>query len=258
MERARCDAIKQGDGERCTRWATPTGGGRRCTQHARVVGGGGGGAAAINDREPWTALGMPQPHAKNDRRALQKLRAKLRAPLPASQNNEEGYIYVYGIAGERALNYWKVGMTARADAHARVDEWRRAHNKRHAVVLRNQFHTRHPKRVERVIHLYLAYCRMYRYEYEEEDIGNGCAVSGAVSSKFHSVWARDGAVVEDGQQLEAPTPHALAATRKHVEWFCEEYAHIRGVIESVILGTTLQCAREARTASPARSTVQIL
>jgi len=253
MERARCDAIKQSDGERCTRFAR--GGGRRCTQHSKV------GAAALvttADREPWTALGMPQPHAKNDRRALQKLRAKLRAPLPASQNNEEeeGYIYVYGIAGERALNYWKVGMTARADAHARVDEWRRAHNKRHAVVLRGQFHTRHPKRVERVIHLYLAYCRMYRYEYEEE-IGNGTAVSGAVS-KFHSVWARDGAVVEDGQQLEAPTPHALAATRKHVEWFCEEYAHIRGVIESVILGTTLQCAREARTASPARSSVQIL
>jgi hypothetical protein len=50
------------------------------------------------------------------------------------------------------------------------------------------------------------------------------------------VWAESGAVIEDGQQRteEEAKEERLVATRKHIEWFCEEYAHIRAVIESVV------------------------
>jgi len=204
----RCVAIKK-DQKRCTRSAVCTRT-RMCTQHAKLQGG-----APPVEAEPWVALRLPTPSAKNSTRALRKLRARLRRAPPAG--SPEGYIYVYGIRGERALNYWKVGMTERADVEHRVDEWRRTHGKG-AVELRGYFRTRHAKHVERVVHLYLTYCRMYRYELED--------------GTFHSVWAETGAVIEDGHET---TSERLVATRKHIEWFCEEYAHIRAVIEGVIL-----------------------
>jgi T5orf172 domain len=206
----RCVAVKQ-DKKRCTRTATCVRT-RMCTQHAKLQ------SAPPVEREPWTALGMLAPSAKNSARALRKLRSKLRR-RPPKNDKEDGYIYVYGIRGERVLNYWKVGMTERADVEKRVGEWRRTHGKG-AVELRDHFRTRHPKHVERVIHLFLAYCRMYRYQLSD--------------GSFHSVWAESGDVIKDGQEQEAVDGERLVAKHKHIEWFCEEYAHIRSVIESVV------------------------
>lgn len=140
--------------------------------------------------------------------------------------DEPGHIYVYALQHEMdaQMDYWKVGMTTRAPEE-RAKEWSAKHHKTHTVVTQAVFHvpTRAVKHVERLIHLYLDYCRLYRYP----------LASGAI----RSVWAHSGNLIEDkdGKEWAAQTPQERpVALHKMVEWFWISWKDLEPLIKELI------------------------
>ncbi len=173
----------------------------------------------VKSIEPWIAQGLAEPLPSNGRRILQKLRTKLkRGP---AKGDGAGCIYIYSLKHERHHRYWKIGRTVQ-DIDERMAQWQDVHGKDVTVVLERVWDLKQGQKwTESVIHLYLAYCRMYRYQIE---------------SRYHSVWALDpDLVIEDGQQLQFnESPKLLVATHKHTEWFHEEWSFMMKIIEPIV------------------------
>lgn len=236
-----CEALT-GEGKQCSRKHTKTlcvkatilKEKRLCTQHYKsevkknastkeTVA-----VCVVGDPEPWTLLRFTlKPRATNGARALQKLRTLLKKG-PRKNKPLNGYIYLYFLqrdvdAGQH--DYWKIGMTTRDDYGKRVAEWKGAHAKGAGVTHRRTYPTSHPEFAERIIHLYLHYCRMMRYPRTDAE-GKAC---------LHSVWYRDRSIIRDGQQQrEEETDTKLVAKNKHTEWFCEELDYIGDVVRNVV------------------------
>jgi hypothetical protein len=191
-----------------------------CAQHASKIPI--AGKEPAPKEEPWDKLGLVRPNMDAlGARALKRLRAKLCA-LPSGG---QGYIYVYHFEHERALRYFKVGMTERTVGE-RIKEWARECG--HKIVVARTYRVeRNHKLIERIIHLYLDHVRMHRYPNEQSDA-------------YKSVWARTGATIEDADlaALEKDSKnkkqHAFVARRKQIEWFCMELGEIERVVESVV------------------------
>jgi hypothetical protein len=208
MERCKGQTLKKAQ---CKRSATV---GSYCSLHVPKV-------------EPWTALSLPCPNESNRKSILTKLRTKLRQPA-AKRSGGAGHIYIYYIKEEHDayLMYWKIGMTERS-VKVRLAEWARVHSKtKGTLLLAKTYRITHAhKWVERVIHLYLNYCRVYRYVRDDED------------GSFYSVWAA----------THEPCPESVdnedeegvpVATHKQVEWFhALDLKEIDALITSIILTT---------------------
>lgn len=196
-----CEIMTNG-GKQCSRPRTKTVNGTSyCTQHYKSRKD--KTKLSIKDMEPWVQLGIVAPFESNGARVLQKIRSKLKAGPAASDG--KGYIYIYHLAHERHLDYWKIGRTEQT-VDSRLKQWQEEH-KGHRVVLSRKYEVPYNKWAESLIHLYLAYCRMHRYPY-----GKG----------FHSVWALDpNEVIQDGQEVPVDQrgKHKIAAMHKHIEWF---------------------------------------
>jgi Meiotically up-regulated gene 113 len=183
-----------------------------CAQHA--------GTSSVKEEkeEPWDRLGLVRPNVDAlGTRALRRLRTKLSAP----SSGGKGFIYVYYFESERALNYYKVGMTERT-VEERIKEWARECGANHVIVLARAYRVeRNHKLIERIVHLYLDHVRMYRYPNESY-------------TAYKSVWARSGATIEDGASLKGSTKHDFVARRKQIEWFQVKLHEIERIVESVI------------------------
>lgn len=178
--------------------------------------------------EPWVTQKLPTPYEANGARVIQKIRSLLRKG-PKKNDATSGHIYVYYLAREQTLSYWKVGVTNRS-VGARLKEWRQERNQRDIVLECSYKLERGCKYVERLIHLYLAYCRMARYPHK---------------TGFHSVWYMDpSVVVNDGQQQEEGDSGRLSPRAKLTEWFSAPLRDILDIIEPLVL----RCCRvnEAR------------
>lgn len=189
MQRCQAQTAKR---KQCSRQATC---GTRCTQHA---------PKEVVIVEPWTTLGLPSPHTDNRSSVLNKLRTKLRQP-ETKRSGGAGHLYIYYIAEEHeaGLMYWKIGMTERS-VDVRLAEWAKAHKRGATVLLAKSYRLRRwHKWVERVVHLYFNYCRVYRYP-----LANNKA-------HFHSIWAATRKPCPDSADYKDTAP----AMHKQVEWF---------------------------------------
>ena len=234
----RCIAIK-GDGEQCTRAATTkvaikeskdTGDSEDsletkdsnkskdlfCSQHSKIVQS--KKVDTIKSVEPWTLLKYPTPDPRNGKKYIQKIRTHLnnssnfRAP---KSNPHSGFIYVFYLKREKGLHYYKIGYTERP-VEERLEEW----SDKHDLELYASYHvTCNVHKFESLIHLYLAYCRMYRYP---NDRGG-----------FHSVFKLSGKIIRDGQENEKEDER-LVAKNKEIEWFCAPIAEILEIIEGIL------------------------
>ena len=183
--------------------------------------------SVVGDPEPWTLLRfMNTPREENGGRVLQKLRTLLKKG-PRKNRPLNGYIYLYYLQRDHqagVCNYWKIGMTTRDDYEKRVAEWTATHAKDAGVTHRRTYATRHPEFAERIIHLYLHYCRMMRYP----------RTDARDRAWLHSVWYHNNAVIEDGQQRkDEEGEDKLVAKNKHTEWFCEDLNYIHIVVRDV-------------------------
>lgn len=219
MVSAKCAALTQ-RGTQCSRRGTKEHDGSLfCTQHykmrcsARTV------TAAVGDPEPWACLRLSAPKAQNGPRALQKLRAALKRGPSKSDEARSGFVYVYRLRYDGGADYWKVGMTTRGDCGRRLAEWKATYAKEAGFTAIRTYATRAPRFAERLVHLYLHYCRMYRYPLERGKRGH------------HSVWALDNRVIKDGQQTE--NRKGLVARRKNTEWFCAPLATIHAHLREI-------------------------
>lgn len=138
--------------------------------------------------------------AKNNPKVIKKIHTKHRQGLPKEKT--PGYIYIFYLEHEKGNNFWKIGMTERT-AKERLKEWTEKYNNKVKVVQEKLYKSDYCKFMERVIHLYLDYCRMHRYPLETED-----------SIKFHSIYSATGKVIEalDGEER-------LVAKDKNTEFF---------------------------------------
>lgn len=208
MQVPMCQAIKKGDGLNCTRKAAV--GKEFCTQHGKM-------STTITkkgDTPIWETLELLSPSASNPASVLQKIQTRLkRGP---KKNDTVGWIYIYWLSTEDGLHYYKIGRTKRR-VTTRMREWADKHGKATSIVLQNQFQitTCTVDFCERLIHKYLSYCNIYRYKHKDG---------------YHSTWARNGDVLQDGQQCEERLP----ATTKQVEWFCDEPTKLVKVIKSLV------------------------
>jgi len=202
----RCEAIK-GDGEQCTRNATS--GKKVCKQHEKakttttII--------TVKTAEPWTLLGLPEPDPRNGKRYIQKIRTFLNS---SKGEKKGGYIYIFFLPREKKLSYWKIGYTERT-VEERIREW----STKYPLEVYKTFKIENGVQYyESLIHLYLTYCRIYRYPHE-----NG----------YQSVYKLNpSAVIQDGQQIK--DDERLVAKNKEIEWFCAPIRDILGVIEPIV------------------------
>jgi hypothetical protein len=224
-KRVKCNAMTR-EGRQCSRngTTTHTNGRLFCTQHYSMSKGTIATAAAAP--EPWVCLRLSSPVAQNGPHALQKLRTVLRRGPRKNDNVCSGFIYVYYLTRDTGENYWKIGMTTRDDCSKRLAEWKRTYAKEAGFKVMRTYPTRAPQFAERLIHLYLYYCRMYRYPLERGKHGH------------HSVWAKDNTVIADGQQLQQQPPSqgraVMVARRKNTEWFCVPLKTVHSTVREII------------------------
>lgn len=159
--------------------------------------------------------------AENTKSVVSKINTKLKRG-PTKEDAKGGSIYVYRMARETGLNYWKVGMTDRS-ADTRMDEWESTHKDRIIRVDRYVM-TKNHLLAERLIHLCLDYCRMYRYPSYGKQGG----------TYFKSVWKRTGKVIEDAQLALIDKEKRTIAKNKHIEWFCCDKDTLDEVVQSVV------------------------
>jgi len=206
----RCIAIKD-DGEQCTRNKSKENK-TFCAQHAK-------GAAKkkitkVGTVEPWTLLKLPVPDPRNGKRFIQKIRTHLNK---TQQPNEPGgFIYIFYVPTDSGPDYWKIGYTERP-VEERLSEWSKIHKLKLYVSysIKKGVH-----QIESLIHLYLAYCRVYRYPSKRG---------------YHSVYKLSKKVIKDGQEHEEDDEERLVAKNKEIEWFCAPIDEILHYVEPIVL-----------------------
>lgn len=210
----RCIAIKD-DGEQCTRKPSSESKNKNyCKQHdksnqTKKL-------ATIEAVEPWVLLKFPEPDARNGKRYIQKIRTHLNKSNSFSKkDSQSGFIYIFCLAHERKLNYYKIGYTERT-VEERLEEWGEKHSALELCACFRVNSNAHQK--ESLIHLYLAYCRMYRYPNERG---------------FHSVYKLSGEIIQDGQE-NTDEKERLVAKNKEIEWFCAPLEEILSVVEGIL------------------------
>jgi hypothetical protein len=178
---------------------------------------------SVKDIEPWVQREMPTPALDLLRpHVVQKLRRKLKAgPRAATPRGlgkgRGGSIYVYCLEADDHSNLYKIGMTSDS-VDKRLQQWARKHKtelRRVAEYVVSQ----DVAWVERVVHLYLDYCRVYRYP-----LANGTGL--------HSVWAATGEPL-DADAAKPPSPRSMLATEKMIEWFQLPFDEIDATISQV-------------------------
>ncbi len=208
-----CEATKL-DSKQCTRTSVTQNastGKHLCTQHAKKAG--------TTIKEPWQELGLIAPSEKIGQKALGKLRRRLRNTK--KDRGGSGSIYVYYIATEAGLDYWKVGMTKK-DADERLNEWQKTHKAR--VLKKCEFKVDQSVLfIERIVHLYLDHCRMHR-----------TPTADGKETLFRSVYSATGELIDDDQDKKIGTDERLVAKNKHVEWFNAPITEVKSVIESIV------------------------
>lgn len=231
-------AVKSSDGKRCTR--APVVGGDFCTQHSKVKN-----VHRISELDPWTVHPhLPVPCPDNGKRFLQKLRTQLNKPL-AKTDTQPGHIYIYYLDSERGCDFWKIGRTARS-VDKRLEEWNQTH--KGDVRLQQSFAMeRGVKRAELIIHLYLAYCRVYRYG-SSEDIHRSEWAFPLPDASRRGEGRKDllpfpprASRGEGKEEKEYSSPPRAKrgegrkerAVAKQVEWFCEELDKILPIVQAV-------------------------
>ena len=169
-----------------------------------------------------TVAGLPALPSENGAKINAKI-TKLLKREPPTSGNGGGSIYVYRMARETGLNYWKVGMTERS-VDKRMREWEKTHKDRVICVDRFLL-TNNVALAEELIHLYLDYCRMYRSPSESDTDG----------TLFRSTWFRSGELIKDAQWEKIQSQkERLVASKKHNEWFCCEKKTLDAVVHAVV------------------------
>lgn len=124
---------------------------------------------------------------------------------------------------------FRVGGAGMTEKHVdeRMAEWEEEHKSR--VIKRAFYEVQHSvKFVERIIHLYLDYCRVHR-----------TPTSDTKETLFRSVWASTGEIIDDEQNKKIKDDERLVAAHKHVEWFKAPILEIKEFVEPIVeLGNT--------------------
>lgn len=171
-------------------------------------------------KEPWKTLGLPDPSKELRVSVLKRLGTRLNRGPKLSDSS--GYLYVYSLASEEGLNYWKVGMTTRTVTE-RKKEWQAKHPG-FTLVMKEYYHvpTKAVRCLERVVHLYLDHRRMHRYPVLE-------------GKDLISVWSATGAEIEDDASRRAKgKKERLVATTKMVEWFCLPWSELSPLLDVLV------------------------
>jgi hypothetical protein len=218
MERLTCTA-RTLKNKQCSRNATY---GDRCHQHrvegkeeqVEVV------AVAQKGNNNLPPTPFPVPSALLSRRIIAKIATKERQWATGKDTASTGFIYVYSLSNEVGKNFWKVGMTTRSDYTKRIKEWTAVHAKGDGKLVTKSVYTveANCKILERLIHLHLDYCRMYRYP-------NG-------KGGYLTIYKTTGALVEE-EEDDRPV-----VKDKLTEWFRIDWKPLKALILALRLKLT--------------------
>jgi hypothetical protein len=147
---------------------------------------------------------------KNRPYVIKKIGTRHRKGLPKTKT--PGYVYIFYLENEKGKNFWKIGMTTRLEK--RMQEWNKHYGGKATLVQKKLYKSDYCEFMERVIHLYLDYCRMHRYPIHTED-----------AIKFHSIYSATGKVIEAVDEEER-----LVAKNKNIEFFHAPIKEIKTVI----------------------------
>lgn len=193
-------------GKQCSRSATV---GTLCTQHHKSS------AGKHPTEEPWAKLALPPPSEENGARHLQKLRLLLNKG-PDKTKDGPGYIYAYYLKTDPKDTFYKIGRTARS-VKQRLSEWQEQHGGTKGVVkLKSSWKVPWNKYCEKLIHLYLHYCRVARYPLSSQQ------------GKYKTVLIIDGTIIEDCSD------ERTVAMRKQHEWFKGSWVDFESLIETLL------------------------
>jgi hypothetical protein len=228
-----CVAITASGGTRCSRPSTKV---RNthvlCTQHYKSFGRNNKKHAhvVVTSVDPWINLRIKAPSDQNSLQARHKLRLALLAG-PARRDCE-GYLYIYYLERDRLRgchDYWKVGMTTREDVADRIQYWRALHGPRAGFTHKRTYPTRYAAMAERLVHLYLDYCRMQRRAYTKTPTLTLTQTQTPITW-LHSTWYATKEPVQDAQQ----EPHKEFLKGSHTEWFSVELDVLHAIVRDVV------------------------
>jgi len=162
--------------------------------------------------KPEVPVSLPFPIDGLTKKIQKKIKNRIiKSP---SKSDGPGYIYVYTLDSDPP-SYYKIGRTARTP-EKRIKEWGKG------ARLKASYKVKYQKKAERLIHLYLDYVRVYRYQLDD-DIGKIC-----------SIWKDDGEPVTD-KDAKLKKKHKLVARVKQIEWFRVPWKDARKVLEAICI-----------------------
>ena len=164
--------------------------------------------------EEWIRQGYPTPSSKIDEGHRRKIKSKLkRGP---SQKDKEGYIYIYYLKTDKRVRYFKIGRTS-TTVEKRLKQWEKESPS--PPVLVESFKVKHSIFCERLIHLYLDYCRVYRYKVSK--------------NRFCTVWKVSGeCVTERDEKLK--DRNRLEGMKKQTEWFAVKKKTALNLVKEIV------------------------
>jgi hypothetical protein len=125
--------------------------------------------------------------------------------------DKAGHIYIYRLDADPD-HYYKIGRTERT-VEKRLAEWKNS-------ILVRSFEVKFNRHVERLIHLKLDHCRIYRYAISE--------------TQFCDVWKANGEPVTERDAL-LKQENRLTAAGKQIEWVICYLDVIVDEIKSILL-----------------------
>lgn len=128
-----------------------------------------------------------------------------------SKSDGPGHIYVYYLSDDNDYYYYKIGRTERS-VEERLKEWKGA-------ICKKYWKVQHQKFAERLIHIVLDDCRVYRYILQDD---------------ICSIWKTDGEPVTERDALLKEC-NKLSACNKMIEWFRMPWEDLEKIILKIVL-----------------------
>jgi len=175
---------------------------------------------------PWARLGFPTPPTENDTRTLNRLRAVFLTLEGRALGDSDlvlggrGHIYIFWCTGDDG--YYKIGKTARGSPRKRLAEWRRRIGGGDMQFL--SWPVSYGVDVaERLVHLYLHYCRVRRYPAIEP------------RGLYKSFWWRDRTPITDDGQWERVYAIDTRRSAAQCEWFRTDRVRVEEIVRNITM-----------------------
>lgn len=166
------------------------------------------------EKEPWAIVGITEPSPLTRKKIIGRLRARLRTGPTRCETASAGTFYISQLRHEIGENYWHMSRT------------RPVFSEFGATVICSFIAVKNADYIERLIYLYLNYCRVHR---RKKILG-----SASDNMLFLSSWVATGDQIMDEQRFHVATQGCVVSKKKQGDFFHCELIELLTVIKMLV------------------------